>query len=747
MGTNTNIRIPPQNIEAEQSLLGALLVDKDAMTKIADIVGAEDFYKDAHGVLFASMLELYERHEPIDLLSVSNILLEKNKLDVVGGRSSIMGLAAVVPNASNIIHYARIVQKKALLRRLNSAASEISELSYEADENVQDVLDKAESRIFAVAQKLLKKLFVPIKEILSEAFDRIDELHRERGKLRGIPTGFGELDNLLAGLQKSDLVVLAARPSVGKTSLALDIARQAGLHGKSSVAIFSMEMAKEQLVDRFICAEAGVDLWKMRTGKLSDRPDSDDFLRIGHAINALSEAKIFIDDTASATILEIKTKARRLQSEHGLDLIVLDYLQLMEGHGRSEGRVQEIAEITRGLKAVARELQVPVLALSQLARAVELVKPAIPKLAHLRESGCLTGDTVIMNAKTGERYTMRGLAEREKQTPIPVYSLDSSWKLVIKPMIKVFSSGKKGVYTMHLQSGRIINASANHPFRLLEGWSALENLRNGDRIAIPRHHTPTSPSCVMTRHELISRKKEYRACYQLHIQGKDEQERFLSRIGCAGERGHCIPQLREALMCIQSNPNKDVIPSRAWRTVITDAKNAAGLSWRDVSERIKMQYCGSTLFKHGIGRQRMLRLADACDSQPLRQLSQSDVYWDEIVEITARGTEDVYDATVEETHNFLANDIIVHNSIEQDADVVMFIYRKSADKNYRFEDLTDEDKNTAEIIIAKHRNGPTGSVRLFWDEKRASFRNLERKRGGFDIFDQSPPPAPSPTPF
>ncbi|MEK7122968.1 MAG: replicative DNA helicase, partial [Patescibacteria group bacterium] len=347
----------PHNIEAEQSLLGALLIDKEAVTKVADIVTAEDFYRGAHGILFSAMLELYENHEPIDLLSISNILQEKGSLEVVGGRSTIMGLAAIVPNASNVTHYARIIQKKAMLRRLNAAATEISELSFCADEDVQNVLDKAESRIFGVAQKLLKKLFVPIKDILSDAFERIEEVHRERGKLRGISSGFAELDNILGGLQKSDLVVLAARPSVGKTSLALDIARHAALQGKRSVAIFSLEMAKEQLVDRLICSEAGVDLWKMRTGKLSDRPDSDDFLRIGHAINALSEGKMFIDDTATANILEIKTKARRLQSEHGLDLIILDYLQLMESQSKSEGRVQEVAEITRGLKAIARELQ------------------------------------------------------------------------------------------------------------------------------------------------------------------------------------------------------------------------------------------------------------------------------------------------------------------------------------------------------------------------------------------------------
>ncbi|MDO8490076.1 MAG: replicative DNA helicase [bacterium] len=463
MANDILLHIPPQNLEAEQSLLGALLIDKDAIIKIADVVTADDFYKDAHSLIFEVMAELYEKHEPIDLLSLANRLDEKKYLEQVGGRSYLMQIASTVPTASHVVHYAGIIAKKATLRRLQAAASDITGSVHSSDDEIQTILDRAEQKIFAVSQRMLKRVFTPLKDILTEAFERIEELHREKGKIRGVPTGFADMDNLLAGLQKSDLVIIAARPSCGKTSLALDLARQIGVNGKFAVGIFSLEMSKEQLVDRMICAEAGIDLWKMRTGKLSDRAESDDFTRIGHAMGALSEAKIYIDDTASANIMEIRTKARRLQSEHGLDVIVIDYLQLMEGSSsKSEGRVQEVAEITRGLKSIARELSVPVVALSQLSRAVELNKPAIPKLAHLRESG----------------------------------------------------------------------------------------------------------------------------------------------------------------------------------------------------------------------------------------------------------------------------------SIEQDADVVLFIYRKAADRNYRIEDLSDEEKHIAEIIVAKHRNGPTGTIRLFWDEKRASFRNLDRSHGeGASIFD------------
>lgn len=389
-------RIPPQNIEAEQSLLGSLLIDRDGMIKIADSITPEDFYKDAHRAIFECMMDLFGKREPIDLLSLGNRLDEKKELEQVGGRSYLIELANAVPTAAHIVHYANIIQKKATLRRLQKAAADMTNLSFEEAGEVDQILDKAEQKLFSVSQKYLKQSFIPIRDVLAEAFDRIDELHREKGKLRGISTGFFALDNILAGLQKSDLVILAARPSIGKTSLALDIARNVGTRGKVPVGMFSLEMSKEQLVDRLICAEAGVDLWRMRTGKLSDQPGQDDFPRIGHALGLLSESPIYIDDSASSSIMEIRTKARRLQMEKGLGLLIIDYLQLMESHTRIENRVQEISEITRGLKGIARELNIPVLALSQLSRAVEARNPAIPKLADLRESGSIEQDADVV---------------------------------------------------------------------------------------------------------------------------------------------------------------------------------------------------------------------------------------------------------------------------------------------------------------------------------------------------------------
>lgn len=388
-------RVPPQNLEAESSLLGALLIDRDAIIKVSDVVHAEDFYRDSHRRIFATMLELFERREPIDLLNLSNRLEEKKSLEAVGGRTYLTSLANLVPTASHVIAYATIVQRKATLRRLLTVSGTMTELAFRETDDVVQLLDEAERLLFSVTQRYLRRSFAPIREVLAEAFDRIDQLHQESGKLRGVPTGFRELDHKLAGLQSSDLIILAARPSMGKTTLALDIVRQVAVKSKVTVGIFSLEMSKEQVVDRLLCAEAGVNLWKMRTGMLSDQGENDDFTRIGHAMGVLSEAPIFIDDSASANIMEIRTKARRLQSEHGLGLMVIDYLQLMEGRG-AENRVQEVSEISRNLKAIARELNIPVIALSQLSRSVEARESHVPRLADLRESGSIEQDADVV---------------------------------------------------------------------------------------------------------------------------------------------------------------------------------------------------------------------------------------------------------------------------------------------------------------------------------------------------------------
>jgi len=388
-------RIPPQNVEAEMSLLGSLMLDKDAVTKIADIVRPDDFYKDANRIIYDTMIELYDSREPIDVLSLSNRLEEKKELQNVGGSSYLTNLVNYVPSASNVVHYAKVVQKKALLRKLISAAGDIVELGFNESEDVEKILDESEQKLFAVSQKFIKQDFIPIKTILEDAFQRIDELHRGERDTRGVPTGFSDLDGILSGLQKSDLVIIAARPSIGKTTLALDIARHVGVREKVPVGIFSPEMGSDQLIDRMLAAEAKVDAWRLRTGRLRSDENNDDLQKIGDEMGSLSEAPIFIDDTARANIMEMRTMARRLQAEHNLVLIIIDYLQLMEGRS-SENRVQEISEVSRGLKGLARELNVPIIALSQLSRSVESRSPQIPKLSDLRESGSIEQDADVV---------------------------------------------------------------------------------------------------------------------------------------------------------------------------------------------------------------------------------------------------------------------------------------------------------------------------------------------------------------
>ena len=412
-------KIPPHSLEAEESLIGCLLIDKDAIIKVADSLMPQDFYKDAHKIIYEAIKDLYSNQEPIDIITLANKLEERKNLEKIGGRSYLAKLSNTVATSGNISNYGNIIQRKATLRRLQKAAADISSLSFEEGRDIDEILDETEKKVFAVSQKYLKNAFLPIDNLLAEAFERIDELHKKSGKLRGLTTGFPDIDKVLAGLQKSDLVILAARPSVGKTSFALDIARQAAIASKEGVALFSLEMSKEQLVDRMLCAQAGVSLWKMRTGNLSDKEDNNDFAKIGDAMGKLAEAPIYIDDSGSLSIMEIRAKCRRLQMERGLGLIVIDYLQLMEGRGKyGDNRVQEIAEISRGLKSIARELNLPILALAQLSRAVEATHPAIPKLSHLRDSGSIEQDAdvvMFIYRKAADRgFDINDLPEDEK---------------------------------------------------------------------------------------------------------------------------------------------------------------------------------------------------------------------------------------------------------------------------------------------------------------------------------------------
>lgn len=392
--TDKTVRIPPHSIEAEQSVLGSLLLDKDAIIKIVDLLTPGDFYREAHSRIYQAMIDLYEKKMPIDVVTLTDKLEKEGILEEVGGASYLATLVNSVPSATRVVHYAKIVQHKATLRRLIEAASQTLELGYQEDREIEEILDEAEKNIFSVSQKFLKQYFVKLKDILAESFERIDKLHKHKGLLRGVPTGFKDLDSLLAGLQPSDLIILAGRPSMGKSSFVSSIILNAAVSAKVPVGFFSLEMSKEQVVDRFLCAQAGVDSWKLRSGNLEE----DDFPKIGYAMGVLSEAPIFIDDSPMASPIEVRTKARRLQAEHGLGLLVIDYLQMMHSSSKrsSESRVQEVSEISRSLKALARELNVPVLVVSQLSRAVEQRPSHIPQLSDLRESGSIEQDADVV---------------------------------------------------------------------------------------------------------------------------------------------------------------------------------------------------------------------------------------------------------------------------------------------------------------------------------------------------------------
>lgn len=444
---NSKLRMPPHNLEAEKSVLGSLMLDHKAINIIVDILKPEDFYHQKNQLIYQSILDLYDKKEPIDILSVSSRLKEKKLLDEAGGHSYLAELVNCVPTASNAKYYAEIVQKKSVLRSLIESSDHISQLGYNEEDEVDDILDEAEKKIFSIARFSIKQKFLQIKYALEEAWERFDRLHKSKGELRGIPTGFPELDNLLAGFQKSDLIILAARPSVGKTTLALDIVRNIACKHNIPVGIFSLEMSSQQLTDRLLAAQAHVDSWKLRTGRLSN---DDEFARMRDALDTLASAPIFIDDEASNNIMQMRAKARRLQAEHGLGLLIVDYIQLMVPRQRIESSVQQMTEISRSLKGLARELEVPILALSQLSRAVEARHPPIPKLHDLRDSGSIEQDAdVVMfiyredkyKENTGRQNIAEILIEKHRNGPL------GKIELYFNPQKVSFSSIEKGDFS------------------------------------------------------------------------------------------------------------------------------------------------------------------------------------------------------------------------------------------------------------------------------------------------------------
>jgi replicative DNA helicase len=652
-------RVPPHNLEAEESLLGAMMLSREAITAAIEArIEARDFYKPAHGVVYDAAFELHSRGEPVDPVTVAEELRRAGRLDELGGRQTLLRIQAATPASANAVYYAQIVSELSVLRRLIETAGDIQELAYTVDEDVDETLDRAEAAIFGVAERRITDSLVPLYPALEQTMDQLAHLYDRDSSIIGVPTGYHDLDDLLLGLQPSTLSIVAARPGQGKTSFALGAALNCALVAKKPVLFFSMEMGHLELTKRLLAAEALIDSRKLSTGRLSEH----EWPKLNQAVGRLAEAPFFIDDNPHCSVMEMRAKARRTKAKYGeIGLIVVDYLQLMTSSARRvENRQVEVSELSRGLKILARELEAPVMTLSQLNRQLEYRQDKRPMLADLRESGCLTADTEVTLAE-GRTATMGQLFE-DGATNVDVLTLDERFRLVPGVMSHVFSSGVKPVFELQLASGRALTASANHPFLTLGGWSQLADLQPGTHIASSR----------------------------------------------AG---------------VTIDPRADTIPREVWDYVERKSLTVNGaIRAHDLIERLGAVEGGChRVYEQGVTRSLMRRIADALADEFLADLGTSDVLWDEIVAIVPLGEELVFDATVHGTHNFVANGVVAHNSIEQDADVVVFIYR---DEYYNPE---SDQRGMAEIIVAKHRNGPVGNTRLAFLEQYTKFANLARE--------------------
>lgn len=869
-------RLPPQNIEAEAAVLGSVLIDPQALSVVAEVLRPADFYRDGHRLLFQAAIDLFAKGHPADLVTLTDELERRNQLEQAGGADYITMLVNTVPTSANIEHYAQIVERTAILRKLIHVAGQIAALAY-AEPDAMVALDKAEQLLFGVSQNVLRADFEHIRDILDVYYEKLDGLHRNRGEIVGVPSGFADLDKLTGGLQKSDLIILAARPAVGKTALALSLAHNASVKHAKSIAMFSLEMSKEQLAQRLLSMDAGVDQQRLRTGYISEV--DDEWTRISLSMGRLSDANIYIDDSAGISMLEMRSKARRLMAEHGFDLLIIDYLQLMQGTGsRGEGnRQQEISEISRGLKGLAREMNVPVLALSQLSRAVESRAEKVPQLSDLRESGCLAGESLVYLPDYGIYERIDKLVGRSGFNVLALNK--STWKLEPTPVSRAFATGRKSVFKLTTRLGRMVRATANHKFLTIKGWQRLDELEPGMRLAMPRqlpsqqeqtmsdaelgllghligdgctlphqpiHYTTNDPilaelvaelakeafgdtvkprisaerswiQVFLTSTEHLTHRKRNpitvwldelgvfglrsyekyvpsqvfaqpppaiarflrhlwatdgcinlsqgvkhyvniyyassserlardvqslllrlginatlsrhgqgekgRDQFHVTVSGKGEIASFLSQVGSLGQRKTAHHVAIDAYFEERiANTNRDVIPREVWRAIGVPAMENVGITSREMQAALGVHYCGTSLYKSNLSRERTAKLAAIVLSEELAKLSDSDVYWDAIVSIEPDGEADVYDLTVNEHHNFVCQDYIVHNSIEQDADLVMFIYR---DEVYNPE---TERPNIADIIIAKHRNGPIGTISLYFQREQTRYRDLELQR-------------------
>jgi replicative DNA helicase len=859
-------RTPPHDLAAEQCVLGGMMLSKDAISDVLDVIKAHDYYRPAHQMVHETILDLYGRGEPADAVTVAAELTKRGDIGRMGGAPYLHTLIASVPTAANAGYYARIVRERAILRRLVEVGTRIVQLGYTGDGDANELVDRAEAEVYGVTDRRISEDYLPLSEIMPGALDEIEAIGSRGGSLAGVPTGFADLDALTNGLHPGQMIIIAARPAIGKSALALDICRAASIKAGQTAVLFSLEMSRNEITMRLLSAEARVPLHAMRTGQLGE----DDWTRLARRMSEVVDAPLFIDDSPNMSMMEIRSKCRRLKQRNELKLVVIDYLQLMSSPKRVENRQQEVSELSRSLKLLAKELHVPVVALAQLNRGPEMRTDKRPLLADLRESGCLTAATRIVRADTNEEVRLGDLAVSGERN-IPVWALDERLRYVKATMTHVFSTGRKDAYLLRLASGRQIEATGNHKFLTLGGWVPLAELAVGSRVAVPRvASAPLSPQAwpqerlvllahllgdgsfvmhqpiryasvdeanlsavaeaarhfgitavrddypqarvitlrlpapfrlargrrspiaswlddlglfglrshekfipasvfrlpdeqvalflrhlwatdgsvtvnqngrggriyygstsrrlledvgsLLRRFAINARLREvtagpHRPQFTLDVSGRDDQLIFLREIGVFGARATSCTRLREILEGVIPNTNVDTVPADVWRRV-RDVLAEKKVTQREFSAAVGVQFCGSSLWKSSPSRSRLARVAAVLEDAELDLMATNDVLWDEIVSVSPLGNMDVYDATVLGRHNFIADGIAVHNSIEQDADVVILLHREDA---YERE---SPRAGEADLIVAKHRNGPTTTVTVAFQGHYSRFVDM-----------------------
>ena len=822
-------RLPPQDVHAEQSVLGSMLLSKDAIADAVEVLRGVDFYRPAHESIYEAILDLYGRGEPADAVTVADELTKRGALARVGGGAFLHQLISSVPTAANAGYYAHIVAERAVLRRLVEAGTRIVQLGYaQSGGDVEDIVNAAQAEVYSVSDKRGGEDYTKLGDILELTVDEIEVASGKSGEMTGVPTGFTDLDALTNGLHPGQMIVLAARPAMGKSTLGLDIARSAAIKHNQAAVVFSLEMSKTEITMRLLSAEAQIQLQHMRKGTMRE----DDWQRLAKTMGRVSDAPLFIDDSPNMSLMEIRAKCRRLKQRHNLKLVVIDYLQLMSSGKRVESRQQEVSEFSRALKLLAKELEVPVIAISQLNRGPEQRTDKRPQMSDLRESGCLTADTRVLRADTGAETTL-GTLYAAGARDVPVWALDDTLRYVRRPMTHVFPTGVRPVFRLTLESGKEIRATANHPFLTYAGWSPLGELRTGTRVAVPRHvpapaffepwedprvillaqvlsdpaytvdrkranvigdwldslgvlsakpHKRRLPkalfhvskpqialfishlwslsgsasvaksgdrgrirmesssrrivedvSLLLLRFGISTRLTETepsggaRAAYRLEVSGEDSQRRFLQEIGLHGESRKAAKRLLEIVRAVEEAgagtaavPPRVVEAMRRVMSVSAAPRPVQGMGVAGVGAGAAGPHAGAASDRRAAG-EPLREVAAVLDSADMDLYAVNDVLWDPVVSIEADGVEEVFDATVLGGHNFVANGIAVHNSIEQDADMVILLHREEA-----YEKETQR-AGEADLIVAKHRNGPTDTIVVAFQGHYSRFTNMAQQ--------------------